>query len=241
MEWNIVTLDEVDSTNEYAKRIASEVPEGTVVVARRQTAGKGRRGRRWASPEGGLWFSVILKPPRVDPRLVFVGALGVTDLLRDFGVSAGIKWPNDVWVEGRKIAGILTEGKANEYVILGIGLNVNNPIPEELEKTATSMSTLLGREIPLEVVLQRLLEHLSRWYGLFLKEPGRVVEEVRKRTFILGRPVVVITGEKVLRGRAVDVLDDGSLLVETPEGPVKILYGDVSLRIPEMDTIEQKG
>ena len=82
MKWNIVTLDEVDSTNEYAKRMASEAPEGTVVVARRQTAGKGRRGRRWASPEGGLWFSVILKPPRVDPRLVFVGALGVTDLLR---------------------------------------------------------------------------------------------------------------------------------------------------------------
>jgi len=233
MEWNIITLDEIDSTNEYAKRIAPTAPEGTVVVARHQTAGKGRKGRRWTSPRGGLWMSVVLKPRNVDPRLVFVGALAVVDLLEDFGIRAGIKWPNDVWAEGRKIAGILTEGKGHQYVVLGIGLNVNNPIPEDLKETAISMSALLGKRLPIEMVLRKLLKHLARWYGIFLREPERIVEGVRKKTFILGRAVMVTTGEGIVSGRALDVLDDGSLLVESPTGIMKIVYGDVSLRIGE--------
>ncbi|WP_456444135.1 biotin--[acetyl-CoA-carboxylase] ligase [Thermococcus sp.] len=230
IEWRIIHLDEVDSTNEYAKRIAGNSTEGTVVVAKRQTSGKGRKGRSWASPEGGLWLSVILKPGRIDPRLVFVGALAVVDTLADFGISSGIKWPNDVWVSGRKIAGILTEGRGGEYAILGIGLNVNNPVPEGLRESATSMFELTGTEIPLEKVLERLLFHLGGWYRVFLERPDLLMVKVREKTFILGKTVRVIQDEGELAGRALDVLEDGSLLLETPSGLKRVTYGDVSLR-----------
>ncbi len=227
----IIRLDEVDSTNEYAKTIAHEVPEGTVVVAKRQTAGRGRKGRSWTSPEGGLWMSVIMKPPRVDPRLAFVGALAVVDTLADFGIFSGIKWPNDVWVNGRKISGILVEGKAGEYSILGIGLNVNNPIPEELRNNATSMMELTGAKLPLEEVLKKLLMHLDGWYRVFLERPDLLMAKVREKTFILGKPVTVIEGEKRISGTALDVLDDGSLLLDIGGQLKRIVYGDVSLRL----------
>ncbi|CAD5244482.1 biotin--[acetyl-CoA-carboxylase] ligase [Thermococcus camini] len=225
-----ITLDEVDSTNEYAKRIAGDVPEGTVVVAKKQTAGRGRKGRSWASPEGGLWMSVILKPPRVDPRLVFVGALAVIDTLADFGIESGIKWPNDVWAGGRKISGILTEGKAGEYSILGIGLNVNNTIPEELRENAVSMVQFTGRELPLDAVLERLLFHLGGWYRVFLERPDLLMVKVRERAFILGKVVTVTEGDEEISGIALDILDDGSLLLSIDGQLRRILYGDVSLR-----------
>jgi len=230
IDWKIIHFDEVDSTNEYAKRIAESSPEGTVVVARRQTAGKGRKGRSWESPEGGLWLSVILKPERIDPRLVFVGALAVVDTLADFGIASGIKWPNDVWAEGRKVAGILTEGKGSEYAILGIGLNVNNPVPEELRESAVSMFELTGIKIPLEKVLERLLFHLGGWYRVFLERPDLLMAKIRDRTFILGKTVRVIQDEGELVGRAADILEDGSLLLETPSGLVRVIHGDVSVR-----------
>ncbi|ASJ12740.1 biotin--[acetyl-CoA-carboxylase] ligase [Thermococcus thioreducens] len=226
----VITLDEVDSTNEYAKSIVREVPEGTVVVAKRQTAGRGRKGRSWTSPEGGLWLSVILKPPKVDPRLVFVGALAVVDTLADFGIASGIKWPNDVWAGGKKIAGVLTEGKVGEYTILGVGLNVNNPIPEELRETATAMVNFTGVKLPLERVLERLLFHLDGWYRVLKERPEIMMAKVRERTFILGRVVRVVEDDDVLIGRAVDVLDDGSLLLDIGGQLRRVLYGDVSLR-----------
>ncbi len=230
IKWRIIHLNEVDSTNEYAKRIAGNSPEGTVVVAKRQTSGRGRKGRSWASPEGGLWLSVILKPGRIDPRLVFVGALAVVDTLADFGISSGIKWPNDVWADRRKIAGILTEGKGSEYVVLGIGINVNNPVPGELRESATSMLELTGTKVPLEKVRGRLLFHLGGWYRVFLERPDLLMVKVREKTFILGKTVRVIQDEGELAGRALDVLEDGSLLIETPFGSKRVTYGDVSLR-----------
>lgn len=228
----VILLDEVSSTNDYAKRIAPEVPEGTVVVAKRQTAGRGRKGRSWASPEGGLWMSVVLKPPRVDPRLVFVGALAVTDTLADFGISAGIKWPNDVWAGGRKVSGILAEGRGQEYTVLGIGLNVNNSIPEELGEKAISMAELLGSEVPLERVLERLLRHLDGWYRVFLERPDLLMTKVRESTFIIGMTVTVEEGNAKVTGRVLDVLEDGSLLLSAEGKLTRVLYGDVSLRIP---------
>ena len=226
----LITLAEVSSTNDYARSIAGEVPEGTVVLAERQTAGRGRKGRRWASPEGGLWMSVILKPGFVDPRIVFVGALSVVDALADFGVASGIKWPNDVWVRGRKIAGVLVEGKGEKHVIVGVGLNVNNPIPEELRGTAISMFEVVGSRIPLETVLKSLTFHMDAWYRIFKEDPFILMQKVRERTFILGRFVEVVEGEERIVGRAVDVLDDGSLLLDVGGSLKRVIYGDVSLR-----------
>ncbi len=225
----IVALKEVSSTNDYARSIAEEAPEGTVVLAESQSAGKGRNGRRWVSPKGGLWMSVILKPGFVDPRIVFVGPLSVIDVLADFGIPSGIKWPNDVWVRGQKIAGVLVESKGKEYVIVGIGLNVNNPIPEELRDTAVSMFELVGKEIPLDVLLKSMTFHMDAWYRIFREDPAILMQKVRERTFILGMFVEVIGGERFV-GRAVDVLDDGSLLLDVGGSLRKVIYGDVSIR-----------
>jgi len=235
MKWHIVRLTEVRSTNEYAKEIAEDVPEGTVVLARRQTSGKGRKGRYWASPEGGLWMSVILKPKTSIenvPKLVFVGALAVVDALAKYGIPAEIKWPNDVLVEGRKIAGILSECRLDRFAVLGIGLNVNNEIPEELEDSAVSMKGLLGFEVDLDEVLQRILRALSYWYSLFKSGRHReILDAVRRRSAVLGRHVRVIEdGEVLLEGTALDIDDDGALVVETDEGTKRVLYGDVSIR-----------
>ncbi|WP_456365127.1 biotin--[acetyl-CoA-carboxylase] ligase [Thermococcus sp.] len=234
----VIRLDEIDSTNEYAKGIASEVPEGTVVIAKTQRAGKGRRGRRWASPEGGLWMSVVLKPEKPDPRLAFVGALAVVDALGELGIKAWVKWPNDVWVGRRKIAGILTEARGGEFVVMGIGLNVNNPLPEELKGKATSIKALIGREIPLEDFVESLLRRLDRWYAVFLRDPEKVVREVRERMPILGKAVEVATGEERFSGEVADLLPDGSLLLKTKDGMRRVLQGDVSLRLSSTNELK---
>ncbi|WP_297551841.1 biotin--[acetyl-CoA-carboxylase] ligase [Thermococcus sp.] len=236
MEWNIITLDEVDSTNEYARRIAPTAPEGTVVVAKRQTAGRGRNGRRWASPEGGLWMTAILKPkssPEHVPKLVFVGALAVVDALAKYGIPAEVKWPNDVLVDGKKIAGVLSECKFNHFALLGIGLNVNNEVPEELLDKAVSMRELTGFELNLDDVLSNVLRALSYWYSLFKR--GRhyeILDAVRRKSAVIGRHVMVVEGDEVLvEGRALDIDDSGALLVETKNGVERVFYGDVSLRV----------
>ncbi|WP_048055058.1 biotin--[acetyl-CoA-carboxylase] ligase [Thermococcus onnurineus] len=230
----IIHFHEVDSTNEYAKLIALDEREGTVVVADRQTAGKGRKGRTWASPEGGLWMSVILKPkaePKHLSKLVFIGALAVVDTLWKFGIEAGIKWPNDVWVNGRKICGVLTEGRIGEFVILGIGLNVNNDAPEELRKMATSMREFLGREVSLSEVFHALIRNLDHWYRLFLNgRYAEIISALKERSIVLGKEVKIIDDETELVGRAVDIDVDGALILETPKGRVRVLHGDVSLR-----------
>ncbi len=134
---------------------------------------------------------------------------------------------------GRKIAGFLTEGKAGEYAVLGIGLNVNNPIPKELEGgSATAMVNFIGRPLPLERVRERLLFHLDGWYRVFKGgRPELMMAKVRERTFILGRTVRVIEdSDELVGGRALDVLDDGSLLLDVNGELRRVLYGDVSLR-----------
>jgi len=236
MKWRVIRLTEVSSTNDYAREIAADVPEGTVVVARRQTSGRGRKGRSWASPEGGLWMTVILKPrssPEHVPKLVFVGALAVVDTLAQYGIVGRIKWPNDVLVDGRKIAGILSECRLNSFALLGIGLNVNNEVPEDLRDAAVSMAELLGKELDIDEVLQRLLKSLSYWYSLF--KTGRhseILGSVRARSSVLWREVTILEdGEVVLRGRAVGIDDSGALLVDTGERVERVLYGDVSLRL----------
>lgn len=235
MHWKVIRFTEVNSTNDYAREIAEEVPEGTVVVAKRQTSGRGRNGRNWASPEGGLWMTAILKPmasPEHVPKLVFVGALAVVDTLAKYGIPAELKWPNDVLVDGKKIAGILSECKLHHFALLGIGLNVNNDIPEELKGTAVSIKDLLGREVNLDEVLQRVLRALSYWYSLF--RSGRhyeILDAVRRRSAVIGRRVRILeNGEVMLEGVALDVDESGALLVETEGGVQRVIYGDVSLR-----------
>jgi len=242
---SILFSREVDSTNEWAKELAMyEAREGTVVIAEIQRKGRGRLGREWISPTGGLWFSLILRPnlrPAEAVKLTFVAGLAVAKVLREmFHLKAETKWPNDVLVNGRKICGILTEmnttGETVNFVVVGVGINANfdaeKVFPEELKKVATSLENELGRKVQLEELFRNLLERLENLHELFTKEGFKpVLQEWKNYARFLGRQVEVTGPTEKLSGLALDVDNDGALVLELKDEMIKRVFaGDVSLR-----------
>jgi BirA family biotin operon repressor/biotin-[acetyl-CoA-carboxylase] ligase len=224
-------LEEVDSTQtELARLAAGGAVEGTVVAARHQRSGRGRRGRGWwDTPGDSLLVSVLLRPPVATaqaPQLSLVGALAVTDALRtDAGVEARIRWPNDVVLGSRKVCGVLPEAVSSgdgpvQHVILGIGLNVNQEsFPPDLSEHATSLRLATGRRHDPARLLEALLDALDRRYWAW-RAGGLVAlrEECRERSSTLGRPVTLPDGAS---GTAVDLDADGALLVRTDDGALR--------------------
>lgn len=212
-------LPETDSTNIDAIRWASEgAPEGCLVVADYQSAGKGRLGRSWFAPAGAsLLFSLILRP-RLDPSLLGLINLGASvalcEALKEQRVSTSVKWPNDVTLGDRKLAGILSEHDGG-VVCLGVGTNVNVvSFPDEIASSATSLSLHEGREFDR---LQILIDFLDRFDMLYRDLPGRVPREFRRWCGTLGAEVRVTLSERTLEGRAVDIDSAGALIMESGE------------------------
>ncbi|MEM3641701.1 MAG: biotin--[acetyl-CoA-carboxylase] ligase [Candidatus Bathyarchaeia archaeon] len=237
---------EVSSTNDWARELADlGAPEGTATMAETQTAGRGRMGRRWISPKGGLWFSIILKPKLKPPetvKLVFLASLAVAETLQDlYGLKVGTKWPNDVLVDGRKVCGILSEmktvGDKVAYAVIGIGINANfkaeKALPKELRETATSLETLLGRKIVLEELFTHLLEKMEAIFTLFLREGfNPILERWKKYASFLGCEVEILGEGEKLEGIAMDVDGDGALVLKLKDGAVRrVFVGDLSLKI----------
>lgn len=212
---------ETDSTNERAKALAlSGAPHGTVVTADAQTAGRGRQGRSWtAAPGDALLLSLLLRS--LDELIPFRAAVAVAEALP---VDSKIKWPNDVWVDGRKVSGILVEGRPQEgWAVLGIGINVTTrEFPEELVEIATSLA-LAGAAATRDEMLAGLLASLDRW----LAAPAAdVLAAWRERDALLGAPVAWADGS----GTAAGVTDSGALRVELEDGSVAELdAGEVHL------------
>jgi BirA family biotin operon repressor/biotin-[acetyl-CoA-carboxylase] ligase len=242
---NIYYKDTLASTNELAKELARQgVEEGTLVIAEEQGEGRGRRGRSWYSPRGqGLLFSLILRPPLQPaqaPQLTFLAAVAVAETLRkELGLEAGIKWPNDIYIRGRKVAGILTELSAEldrvNFVIMGIGVNVNTPLedfPPSLQEGATSLQAEAGRALSRAALLQKILLQIESWYKVFLQDGFPPLRRRWKElAFVLGKEVQVIGPRETFSGLAVDVDEFGALLVQVGGGQVRrVLAGDVSLR-----------
>lgn len=240
---NIHYFNSIDSTNSKAKEIALDEKEGTVLIAEEQTEGKGRMGRSWVSPKGkGIWMSIILKPnvePMKVPKLTLVGAAAVYKALENMGIKAQIKWPNDVLIDGKKICGILTEmsGELNmvNYVIMGIGINVNldeGDFPEELKDKATSLKISTGKEISRKELTANILNEFEKLYLKFKEEDN--IEEVlkisRENSILLGEEVRIIRGNNIKIGKAIDINDNGELVVEVGDKVEKIISGEVSLR-----------
>jgi BirA family transcriptional regulator, biotin operon repressor / biotin---[acetyl-CoA-carboxylase] ligase len=235
--------EELESTNDRAKALADEGAEhGEVVVAERQTAGRGRRGRTWVStPRRNVAFSVILRPDELPParaaELTLVAAVAVCDALRLAGVDAGIKWPNDVLVGGKKIAGILTEMAAESdrvhWAVVGVGVNVNarpEDFPEELRREATSVLIERGHPAPRALFLAACLTSLEDWYDHHAEEGFAPIRTAWKaRSVTLGRRVTVKTDTGDVTGLAEDIDESGALLVRTPAGVSRVLSGDVAL------------
>jgi BirA family biotin operon repressor/biotin-[acetyl-CoA-carboxylase] ligase len=238
--------EEVSSTNDLAKELADQGAEhGEVVVAEAQTAGRGRRGRVWASPaRRNLYFSVVLRPdlpPARAPELTLVGSVALCDALRQAGVDAGIKWPNDLLASGRKIGGILTELAADpdrvQWVVLGAGLNVNarrEDFPPEVRDDATSVLLERGQAAPRALFAAACFTALEGWLDRHDEEGFGVVREAwRARSVTLGREVSVKVDGGEIAGVAEDLDEAGALLVRTKAGLERIVSGDVTLSRPK--------
>jgi BirA family biotin operon repressor/biotin-[acetyl-CoA-carboxylase] ligase len=224
----IMAYRDVKSTNDIAAREAEKgAEEGTVIVAEEQTQGRGRQGRSWHSPFGsGAYVSIILRPdlkPDLAPGLSLVAGLSLAEVLEQYcPKQVGIKWPNDVLLRGRKTAGILTElsaerGKIN-HVVVGVGININQTsldFPDELLDIATSVRNVHGTMVDRVELVKRFLRSFEQEYKSYcesLLEPSR--SRIRKYSSLLGRNVRVETGKKAYEGKAVDINEQGLLVVE---------------------------
>lgn len=235
----------IDSTNSLAKKLAvAGALEGTIIIAEEQTAGKGRLGRQWTSPFGlGLWLSVILRPqitPLEAPKITMLVSVALQEaILEATGLPAKIKWPNDIFLGDKKVAGILLEMSGEmdsiNHLIVGMGVNVNlaqEDFPQELKDKATSLKIELGREICRVALTKLVLAKLEYYYELFkVGEISLLMEKWRSASWTLGKAVRVTTPTEVLEGQAVDFGQDGSLLIRLANGSLReIMAGDVTLR-----------
>jgi BirA family biotin operon repressor/biotin-[acetyl-CoA-carboxylase] ligase len=249
-------IEETGSTNEWAKQLAiSGAKEGTITIAVTQSSGRGRLGRTWTSPIGGLWFSIILRPkmrPADMPKLTVLAGLSAAETLqRLYSLRIETKWPNDILVNERKICGILGEanskGEIVNFAILGIGINANfdayKSLPDSIAANASSIETELGRKIRLEDLLGALLERLEADYDTYAESGfASILAMWKKHASFLGQEVRVIDHGKAITGVAEDVDEEGRLIVRLKNGTSKhLLAGDVSLRKrSQEESIEKK-
>lgn len=245
-EWagcEIYYFDSIDSTNTKAKELAEEGhPSGTLVVADRQTAGKGRRGRSWESPTGiGIFMTLMLKPeinPNNASMLTLVAAMATTRAIRRVtGVPAMIKWPNDIVMNGKKVCGILTEMSAQfdyiNHIVIGIGINVHNEdFPEEIAKTASSLYLESGQHIHRASLIEAFLEEFEDVYAEYLKTED--MEGLQKEYDAMlvnrGRQVRVLDPKEPFEGKAMGITKKGELIVDTWESRKLVSSGEVSVR-----------
>jgi BirA family biotin operon repressor/biotin-[acetyl-CoA-carboxylase] ligase len=241
---DVQVFGETTSTNDVADKLGRDgVPEGIVVFAESQTRGRGRLGRSWFSPPGkGLWFSVVLRPemrPQAATQMTVAAAIStVRAIARHADISVEIKWPNDVLVSGKKLAGILTEMSAEldriKYMVLGLGVDVNlsrDELPMDIRSAATSLRIETGKLWRRADLAAAILAELDHDYDRI--RAGRfpeIAEEWERRCSTLGRQVAIRIGERVVEGRAESLDDDGALLLRTEYGHLeRIVGGDLSV------------
>jgi BirA family biotin operon repressor/biotin-[acetyl-CoA-carboxylase] ligase len=235
-ETKIHYYPEVSSTMDTAKDLARKnCPHFTVVIAGRQTSGRGRLNRRWLSDDGGLYFTLVLRPDIPVPfsgRVNFLASLTLAQVLREmFQVDAAVKWPNDILVNGRKISGMLSELEAEAdrifFINIGMGINVNND-PSRVEPEATSLKKIKGRKVSRRKLLARFLDLFED--RINKAEFDDVISEWKKFTVTLNRHVRIVTHREISEGLAADVDENGALVLELADGTrKKIFYGDCFL------------
>jgi BirA family biotin operon repressor/biotin-[acetyl-CoA-carboxylase] ligase len=236
---------EIGSTNDRAKELALEgCPEGTLVIAESQISGRGRLGRKWESPKGGgLYFSLVLRPkfaPSQAPRITILAGVAVCKAIRSISPSlnAGIKWPNDILIKGKKVAGILTEIDAEiegiHHIVLGIGINVNTEISalsEELKNNATSLFHEAGQKISRKALLCQVLYEIEKLYKeLSISNFSTIIEEWKELNLTINQKVKVESPDGTITGKAIDIDDEGGLIILASNGiKHRITSGEVIL------------
>lgn len=223
-------LTKVDSTNEYVKQMVKEVPEGTVVMADTQTMGKGRSGHEWHSPEGGLWMSVLLS--HHESCLVsLLAGVAICETLEPYGIRPGIKWPNDILLNGKKIAGILCE-IVEDKVVLGIGLNLNvQDFPNEIVDRASSVFIETRKHLDLQTVYHQLRAFLDADYQLLQNgEVDLLLNKWRKYSIMVDRDVTIELPDRVIVGKVLDIDRQGGLvLMRADYGIEHVMAGNCRL------------
>jgi BirA family biotin operon repressor/biotin-[acetyl-CoA-carboxylase] ligase len=236
-------FDSIDSTNTKAQELAAQgYPNGTLVAAERQLSGKGRRGRSWESPAGSGIFMTLLLKPDINPgnasMLTLVAALAVAKAISEItGVPAGIKWPNDIVINGKKICGILTEMSAQfdyiNHIVIGIGINVHNEtFPEELQETASSLLLECGRRFHRATIMEKILEHFETYYAIFLETQDLegLMREYNACLVNMQKIVKVLDPKEPFEGKAMGITKKGELIVDTWESRKLVSSGEVSVR-----------
>jgi len=241
---DIRVFEETTSTNDVIEKLARDgVKEGVVVFAESQTKGRGRLGRKWMSPaRKGLWFSVLLRPdlrPQETTQLTVASATALVRAIRSHaGLKPEIKWPNDILIRGKKVAGILTELSAEvdriKHVILGIGVDVNlsaTEFPPELRRNATSLKIETGKPVSRPELAVAILRELDHDYArISARHFAAVAGEWEEHCTTIGHEVAIRTGDRQIRGRAESLGEDGALLLRTDHGHLeRVIGGDVTL------------
>lgn len=242
----IFYYDSIESTNTRAKEIALQTKEGALVVAEEQTSGKGRLGRSWLSPKNkGVYMSVILKPD-TDPgdvaKLTLLGAAGIHLALKDIGIESQIKWPNDIVIDGKKVAGVLTEMHSElgviNYLVLGMGINANvkaEEMPEDLKDKATSLRAVIGKEIDRRDLFVKLVTRIDDLYKEFLEshQIDRAIQICIDNSAVIGKEINIYQGKTKRKGRAIGLNNNGELVVEFDTGVENLFSGEISIRSKE--------
>lgn len=238
------TYDSLPSTNDEAKRLATEgAPHGTVVWARSQSAGRGRRGRSWASPAGNLYATFLLRPAIPVDRAAqagFVAAVALAETVEALlpnDTEVRCKWPNDLLVNGAKVAGILPESSPGaagrlDWLVVGCGLNCASH-PVESRWPATDLESEGGQMPPLGVVLERLVAAMDRWLGIWQRDGFEPVRRAwLERGFAVGETIRLLQGETALDGRFAGLDDDGALLLDREDGRIEpVRSGEVAMAV----------
>ncbi len=223
---SIIRVKKTKSTMDLAREIAENgVRHGSIVIAEEQTGGRGRGNRDWVSPKGGLWFSVILNDEHSTKNtqlLLLTFALAVSNTIERYGATASIKWPNDVYIKNKKIAGILAEtifeGGKPKYTVIGVGINVNNDIPKELENTAISLKQVTEKTVSLEEFLGELLSEIDKYYYKLENNTSEVINEIKNKMNLIGKQITITTiTSKTITGKCTSINEKGALVIETPK------------------------
>ena len=243
MENNVVHYEEIDSTNTETRRLSLKgVEQGLVVMAEKQIAGKGRRGRTWESPAGeNLYFSILLRPelsPQKAPMLTLIMAYSVAKVLLDEGLPVQIKWPNDLVLSKKKVCGILTEmhlqGSRVEDVVIGVGINVNTTkFPKEIQDKATSIYMETGNKLTRDLLLQKVLAEFQEQYEEFLNVQDLSLLKESYNQILINRnqEVMVLEPGGMYKAEALGINETGELVVKKADGDIESVFaGEVSVR-----------
>ncbi|MCB1131857.1 MAG: biotin--[acetyl-CoA-carboxylase] ligase [Verrucomicrobiae bacterium] len=229
--FRLLVRESSGSTNDDLRELATAgAPDGQILLAHRQTAGRGRRGAAWhVRPGESLAFSILVRPPEPPalwPRLALAAGLAVAEAIGSFGIQAGIKWPNDIWIAGLKVAGILVEGGPG-FAIIGIGINVNTTtFPEEIASIATSLRIQGGREFPPDDVLAAVIGRFARRRLQIDAEFPELVSQIQSRCVLTGETVTLQTSSGTKRGEVEGIGGGGELLLRTGSDLERIIQAD---------------